>query len=89
MVQKSWRKVCDYADPSSFIIQVDADTKVYPDSLTRMISCMAHDHEIMGLCGETKIANKTDSFWTMIQGKTRSMGKRKSENLFIALLMCL
>lgn len=32
-----------------------------------MIAAMAHDHEIMGLCGETKIANKTDSWVTMIQ----------------------
>ena len=46
---------------------MDADTKVYPDSLSRMIAAMAHDHEIMGLCGETKIANKTDSWVTMIQ----------------------
>jgi len=28
---------------------------------------MAHDPEIMGLCGETKIANKTQSWVTMIQ----------------------
>ena len=46
---------------------MDADTKVYPDSLTRMIAAMAHDHEIMGLCGETKIANKTQSWVSMIQ----------------------
>src|SRR5690554_114558 len=32
-----------------------------------MIAAMAHDPEIMGLCGETKIANKTDSWVTMIQ----------------------
>lgn len=32
-----------------------------------MIAAMAHDHDIMGLCGETKIANKTDSWVTMIQ----------------------
>ncbi|KAK9474504.1 chitin synthase-domain-containing protein [Dipodascopsis tothii] len=48
-------------------LMVDADTKVYPDSLTHMISCMVHDPEVMGLCGETKIANKRDSWVTMIQ----------------------
>jgi cellulose synthase/poly-beta-1,6-N-acetylglucosamine synthase-like glycosyltransferase len=32
-----------------------------------MISAMVKDPEVMGLCGETKIANKTDSWVTMIQ----------------------
>ena len=49
------------------ILMVDADTKVFPDSLTHMVSAMVKDPEIMGLCGETKIANKTDSWVTMIQ----------------------
>lgn len=49
------------------VLMVDADTKVFPDSLTHMISAMVKDPEVMGLCGETKIANKTDSWVTMIQ----------------------
>ncbi|KAI8384045.1 chitin synthase-domain-containing protein [Blakeslea trispora] len=48
-------------------LMVDADTKVYPDSLARLIACMSRDPYIMGLCGETKIANKTDSWVTAIQ----------------------
>lgn len=48
---------------------MDADTKIYPDSLARMIACMSRDPYIMGLCGETKIANKADSWVTAIQGK--------------------
>jgi chitin synthase len=40
---------------------------VFPDSLTHMVSAMVKDPEVMGLCGETKIANKTDSWVTMIQ----------------------
>ncbi|CAO3619711.1 unnamed protein product [Cunninghamella echinulata] len=48
-------------------LMVDADTKVYPDSLSRMIACMSRDPYIMGLCGETKIANKSDSWVTAIQ----------------------
>ncbi|WPH02348.1 Chitin synthase 4 [Acrodontium crateriforme] len=48
-------------------LMVDADTKVFPDSLTHMNSAMVKDPEIMGLCGETKIANKTQSWVTMIQ----------------------
>ncbi|KAI8393599.1 chitin synthase-domain-containing protein [Radiomyces spectabilis] len=55
--------------PSRFetCLMVDADTKVYPDSLARMIACMSRDATIMGLCGETKIANKADSWITAIQ----------------------
>lgn len=55
--------------PSRFetCLMVDADTKVYPDSLARMIACMSRDPYIMGLCGETKIANKSDSWVTAIQ----------------------
>ncbi|ORX81719.1 hypothetical protein K493DRAFT_241521 [Basidiobolus meristosporus CBS 931.73] len=54
-------------DNFEIILMVDADTRVYPDSATRMISCMVRDPQIMGLCGETKIANKTDSWVTTIQ----------------------
>ncbi|RUS18327.1 chitin synthase-domain-containing protein [Endogone sp. FLAS-F59071] len=55
--------------PTKFeiVLMVDADTKVFPDSLTRMIAVMSRDHLIMGLCGETRIANKADSWVTMIQ----------------------
>ena len=49
------------------ILMVDADTKIFPDSLTQMNSAMVKDPEIMGLCGETKIANKRESWVTMIQ----------------------
>jgi chitin synthase len=49
------------------VLMVDADTKVFPDSLTHMVSAMVKDPEIMGLCGETKIANKTASWVSAIQ----------------------
>jgi chitin synthase len=49
------------------VLMVDADTKIFPDSLTHMISAMVKDPEIMGLCGETKIANKRASWVSMIQ----------------------
>lgn len=32
-----------------------------------MVNCMYKDPEIMGLCGETTIANKSASWVTMIQ----------------------
>jgi len=47
--------------------QVDADTKVLPDSLTYLVNCMHHDNLIMGVCGETRIANKRQSWVTAIQ----------------------
>lgn len=63
-----WRVTGVSPDRFELVLCVDADTKVFPDSLTRMVSCMVHDEEIMGLCGETKIANKADTFVTMMQG---------------------
>lgn len=49
------------------VLMVDADTKVFPDCMTHMVSAMVKDPEIMGLCGETKIANKRQSWVSMIQ----------------------
>ena len=40
---------------------MDADTKVLPDAITYMVAAMANDITIMGLCGETRIANKRAS----------------------------
>lgn len=48
-------------------LMVDADTKVFPDSLTYLVNGMQHDHLIMGCCGETRIANKRQSWVTAIQ----------------------
>ncbi|KAG2131424.1 glycosyltransferase family 2 protein [Suillus bovinus] len=48
-------------------LMVDADTKVYPESLKYLVNCMHHDQMIMGVCGETRIANKRDSWVTAIQ----------------------
>ena len=49
------------------VLMVDADTKVFPDSLTHMVSAMVKDPEVMGLCGETKIANKRATWVSAIQ----------------------
>ncbi|WFD06047.1 chitin synthase [Malassezia vespertilionis] len=62
-----WRVTGVTADMFEIILMVDADTKVFPDSLTHMVAAMVEDPEIMGLCGETKIANKSQSWVTMIQ----------------------
>ncbi|OCF44544.1 chitin synthase 1 [Kwoniella heveanensis CBS 569] len=48
-------------------LMVDADTKIYPDSLKHLVNCMNRDNMIMGVCGETRIANKRQSWVTAIQ----------------------
>lgn len=54
-------------DKFETVLMVDADTEVLPDALTYMIAAMANDITIMGLCGETRIANKRASWVTAIQ----------------------
>jgi len=49
------------------LLMVDADTVVMPDALIKMVSAFEHDGKIMGLCGETQIVNKGESWVTMIQ----------------------
>lgn len=62
-----WKVTGISPDFYEMVLMVDADTKVFPDSLTHMISAMVKDPEIMGLCGETKIANKRASWVSAIQ----------------------
>src|SRR5690349_3929259 len=50
-----------------YTLMVDSDTEVLPDSLNRMVSVFLHDTKVMGLCGETQIANEKDSWVTMMQ----------------------
>ncbi|KAJ3139732.1 hypothetical protein HK101_003621, partial [Irineochytrium annulatum] len=54
-------------DAFEYILMVDADTKVEPPSVTHMVTAMVNDPAIMGLCGETRISNKTSSWVAMIQ----------------------
>ncbi|KAG1051352.1 hypothetical protein G6F42_028978 [Rhizopus arrhizus] len=60
-----WRVTGVPADNFEICLMVDADTKLYPDALSRLISAAVKDPEISGLCGETRIANKKDS-WVSI-----------------------
>ncbi|KAJ9157250.1 Glycosyltransferase family 2 protein [Pleurostoma richardsiae] len=62
-----WKVTGISPDFYEMVLMVDADTKVFPDSLTHMISAMVKDPDIMGLCGETKIANKRASWVSAIQ----------------------
>ncbi|KAH6565117.1 hypothetical protein BASA62_007500 [Batrachochytrium salamandrivorans] len=54
-------------DAFELLLMVDADTFVKRDSLRHMVQTMKNDDRVMGLCGETRIANKRDSWVTMIQ----------------------
>ncbi|KAI8801878.1 chitin synthase-domain-containing protein [Cladochytrium replicatum] len=49
------------------VLFVDADTQIYRDSLSVLVSTMLSDDRIMGVCGETRIANPFVSWVTMIQ----------------------
>lgn len=62
-----WRITGLMANFYEAVLMVDADTKVYPDSLTHMMAEIVRDPMIMGLCGETKISNKLQSWVTAIQ----------------------
>ncbi|KAI7879493.1 hypothetical protein K492DRAFT_148265 [Lichtheimia hyalospora FSU 10163] len=50
-----------------YVLMVDADTEVMPDSLSFMVSSMSHDSKIIGLCGETELNNRNASWISMIQ----------------------
>ncbi|KAI0027842.1 glycosyltransferase family 2 protein [Vararia minispora EC-137] len=50
-----------------YIFTVDADTTVEPLSLNRLISAMIHDKRVIGVCGETSLANAKQSIITMMQ----------------------
>ncbi|KAG2225412.1 hypothetical protein INT45_010048 [Circinella minor] len=63
----SWLMKGVTPDKFELVLMVDADTKVLPDALTYMVAAMANDITIMGLCGETRIANKRASWVTAIQ----------------------
>lgn len=54
-------------DIFELVLMADADTRVDPDSLTHMVAAMNNDITLMGLCGETKVANKGASWVTTIQ----------------------
>lgn len=62
-----WKITGIAPDFYEMVLMVDADTKVFPDSLTHMVAEMVKDTEVISLCGETKIANKSESWVTMIQ----------------------
>ncbi|ROW14540.1 hypothetical protein VPNG_03192 [Cytospora leucostoma] len=50
-----------------FLMQMDADTVVAPDSTSRFVSAFLDDTRLIAVCGETALTNAKSSFVTMIQ----------------------
>ncbi|GAA5976632.1 hypothetical protein JCM11641_005646 [Rhodosporidiobolus odoratus] len=50
-----------------YLLAVDADTTVSPDSLNYLVGGFVEDRKIIGLCGETSLANARASWTTMMQ----------------------
>ncbi|KAG1744846.1 glycosyltransferase family 2 protein [Suillus lakei] len=50
-----------------YLFTVDADTTVEPYSVNRLISACIHDKKVLGVCGETELANAKQSIITMMQ----------------------
>lgn len=67
LLEAVWRVTGLMCEFYEIVLMVDADTKVYPDCLNHMCAEMIKDPTIMGLCGETKITNKSKSWVTAIQ----------------------
>jgi chitin synthase len=50
-----------------FLLQIDADTEVAPDSASRFVAAFLHDTRLLAICGETGLTNAKSSFVTMMQ----------------------
>lgn len=50
-----------------FMLQIDADTVVAPDSATRFVAAFLDDTRLIACCGETALTNSKASYITMIQ----------------------
>ncbi|KZV99016.1 glycosyltransferase family 2 protein [Exidia glandulosa HHB12029] len=50
-----------------YLLVVDADTTAEPLSMNRLVSAMMHDKKLIGVCGETSLANSKQSVITMMQ----------------------
>ncbi|KAM0681088.1 hypothetical protein GINT2_000873 [Glugoides intestinalis] len=68
-IYKKMQKMFPRFRPEDFeiLLMVDADTIVKSDALVKIVSTFEKDPKIMGLCGETQILNKSESWVTRIQ----------------------
>lgn len=68
-IYRKMKLLMPHIEPEDFecILMVDADTIVRPDALERMVEVFESDPKVIGICGETMILNKFESWVTMIQ----------------------
>ena len=68
-IYRKMKLLMPHMEPEDFecILMVDADTIVKPDALSIMINVFETDSKVIGMCGETMILNKFESWVTMIQ----------------------
>lgn len=50
-----------------FLLSIDADTTVDEHALSKMIARMMRDRRVIGLCGETSLANPKRTIISMLQ----------------------
>lgn len=50
-----------------FLMQVDADTEVSPESTSQLAAALHHNGKIQAICGETALSNSRKSIITMMQ----------------------
>ena len=67
LFNKIYKLTGNTADKYEILLFVDADTRLDVDALTHMTAVVGKDPMIMGLCGETRIMNKNESWVTKIQ----------------------
>lgn len=68
-IYRKMKLLMPHMEPEDFecILMVDADTIVKPDALSKMVEVFEDDSKVIGICGETMILNKFESWVTMIQ----------------------
>ncbi|KAK9761572.1 hypothetical protein K7432_013437 [Basidiobolus ranarum] len=57
---------CD-AKSVEYVLVADADTFIRPNGLDILVHTLEKDQNLSGVCGETKVENRTQSYITMIQ----------------------
>jgi hypothetical protein len=68
-----------------FLLWVDGDTLLDPDSLALFVSTMENDSGISGICGETVLRNPSESWVTMIQVRATEKQELLQSPTFLSL----
>ncbi|KAK9728511.1 hypothetical protein K7432_000992 [Basidiobolus ranarum] len=63
----SLKRVGCNAKDVEYVLVADADTYIRPNGLDILVHALEEDPTLSGVCGETKVENRTQSYITMIQ----------------------